>query len=205
MSKRKGQLIIFEGIDHVGKSTVSKAIYDELLKKEIPCVYYSFPGKQDGTLGKIVYELHHDRGGIPTSSINPISLQILHIAAHIDALERDILPDIRNGKIVILDRFWWSTYAYGAGDGISDKILQQIILPEVSLLCDVHEIQYIYIKRKQRENDFSKEKSMKVLQAYEFLCEKFDDANLLVIDNDDAIEETISKVIDFIVHDEVGR
>jgi thymidylate kinase len=43
--------------------------------------------------------------------IAPPSLQLLHVAAHVDAIASWIAPALEGG-CVILDRYWWSTYAY---------------------------------------------------------------------------------------------
>jgi thymidylate kinase len=43
--------------------------------------------------------------------IVPPALQLLHVAAHVDAIASWIAPTLEHG-CVILDRYWWSTYAY---------------------------------------------------------------------------------------------
>jgi dTMP kinase len=58
------------------------------------------------------------------SGLSSASLQLLHIAAHIDAIERRIKPTLGQGRIVILDRFWWSTMVYGAVSGVSEALLR---------------------------------------------------------------------------------
>jgi len=197
-ANKQGRLVIFEGIDHVGKSTISAEVFEELKRRGVPCAHYSFPGKKDGTLGKIVYDIHHDKGGIPAAEVNPVSLQILHIAAHIDALTRDILPDVRAGKTVVLDRFWWSTYAYGIGDGLSEQLLTQIISPEITCLDGMNDIRFIYVRRKEKESDFTSEKTSRILRAYDCLCDKTDEKHLLVIDNDGTIANAVEAAIRFV-------
>ena len=50
-------------------------------------------------------------------SVHPVSLQLLHIAAHVDAIENRILPTLRKGIDIVLDRYWWSTWVYGVISG----------------------------------------------------------------------------------------
>ena len=56
-----GRLIVFEGPDGVGKSTLSQALVDKLTGIGIKCEYRTFPGKETGTIGRLVYDIHHER------------------------------------------------------------------------------------------------------------------------------------------------
>ncbi len=115
--RHSGELLVLEGPDGAGKSTISAAVELELRARSIECVRVSFPGRTPGTLGELVYEIHHS-GNERFSSLSPTSLQALHVAAHIDSIESVIRPALRDGKVVILDRFWWSTWAYGAAAAV---------------------------------------------------------------------------------------
>ena len=61
--KRRGKLIVFEGPDGVGKSTICRAVAAALEKLGESCVLMSFPGQEEGTLGEHVYALHHNLPG----------------------------------------------------------------------------------------------------------------------------------------------
>jgi len=122
-----GKLIVFEGGDGIGKSSLSKEVTKRLIDASIPAVSLAFPGNHPGSLGHLVYEIHHSRSSIPLGPITPLALQTLHIAAHLDAIEREILPALRTGAWVILDRFWWSTWVYGVHAGIDQIYLDAII------------------------------------------------------------------------------
>lgn len=128
--KSKGSLYVFEGPDSVGKSELSRKLAETLLAAGIDCELLSFPGKEVGTLGHLVYNLHHQPQQFGIGALTPASLQMLHVAAHVDAIESKILPALRAGKTIILDRFWWSTRVYGQASNLSKKILELIIAPE---------------------------------------------------------------------------
>ena len=125
-------LYVFEGPDSVGKSTIS-ASFANRLKGDGRCVvrYWSFPGRDKGTLGWAVYRLHHNSVELGVSAITPTSLQVMHIAAHVDAIESRILPALDAGEIVVLDRFWWSTLVYGIVKGASAGSLSAMIEVEL--------------------------------------------------------------------------
>lgn len=122
-----GRLIVFEGADGVGKSTLARKLVDHLNSRGISCRYFAFPGHEPGTLGYHVYLLHHSFSDFGIQSICPTSLQVLHIAAHIDAIERTIVPTLESGCYIVLDRYWWSTWVYGMVSGINRRSLEKMI------------------------------------------------------------------------------
>ncbi len=122
-----GRLIVFEGPDNVGKSTLAEHLTNRLRESGVRCEQLAFPGSRTGSLGRLIYDLHHNASGLGFGKISATSLQILHIAAHIDALEGEILPTLRAGSWIVLDRFWWSTWVYGGFFGVSERSLETMI------------------------------------------------------------------------------
>jgi dTMP kinase len=86
-----------------------------------------------GTLGRHVYELHHDPGRFGIDRLSEASLQLLHVAAHIDAIENRIKPLLFSGSTVVLDRFWWSAFVYGLVGGAPRLVLDGMIAIERSV------------------------------------------------------------------------
>src|SRR5687767_12007738 len=117
-NKEYGRLFVLEGPDGAGKTILAKALVEQLNSRGTLYEYAAFPGIQEGTLGNMVYDLHHEPERYGITSIHPLSLQTLHIAAHIDAIEQRILPALRSGQSMVLDRFWWSTWVYGLAAGV---------------------------------------------------------------------------------------
>ena len=128
-----GRLIVFEGPDGVGKSTLSAALAEDLRARDRHVELLTFPGKEPGSVGKLVYEVHHDPARFEVENLTPISCQALHVAAHLDAIERRIVPLLEAGTDVVLDRYWWSTWVYGVVAGIDPHILKALI--EVERIC----------------------------------------------------------------------
>jgi dTMP kinase len=126
-SKTRGRLFVFEGIDGSGKTTLSRALADHMKAAGLDCDWLSFPGREAGTLGRHVYELHHDQRRFGIKALHPVSLQLLHVAAHIDIIESRIRPALTEGRHIVLDRYWWSTFAYGRVAGASEQVLNAMI------------------------------------------------------------------------------
>lgn len=123
----RGRLIVLEGCDNVGKSTLADALSAQLNSAGRSAEVLSFPGQEPGSLGRWVYDFHH---APEAKSVNSTSLQLLHIAAHIDCIESRIKPLLAAGTDVILDRYWWSTMVYGIVGGVSRQQLNQMIAVE---------------------------------------------------------------------------
>lgn len=126
MSKR-GKLFVLEGPDGVGKSTLAYSLTERLNARGIPCDHFAFPGREAGTLGRHIYDFHHNPIQFGVKSVNPTSVQVLHIAAHLDTIERDILPTLQRGRSIVLDRFWWSTWVYGRVSGVDRLTLEAML------------------------------------------------------------------------------
>lgn len=123
-------LIVFEGSDGTGKSSICASLVERLKETGRNVLPLSFPGKEAGTLGKVVYDMHSRPAEFGVREMTPTSLQCLHIAAHLDAIESRILPALSGDNIVVLDRFWWSTYVYGAVAGADREIIGKLIEAE---------------------------------------------------------------------------
>jgi dTMP kinase len=141
-------LYVFEGPDGVGKSELSRLFAQQLAESGIDCEHLAFPGRDNGTLGKHVYELHHDAQRHGIESISPTSLQLLHVAAHIDTIENRIVPALKAGQTVVLDRFWWSTIVYGLVSGISRQTLDAMIGLELTVWGGIQPTVLFLIRRK---------------------------------------------------------
>ena len=123
----QGRLIVFEGLDDTGKSNLAERLTSRLRGVGIGCDHLSFPGRRLDSLGRLFYDLHHNTPEPSLGEVNATSLQLLRIAAHVDSIEQEILPSLRAGKWVILDRFWWSTWAHGAAYGVPERSLEVMI------------------------------------------------------------------------------
>jgi len=124
---KTGRLFVFEGPDGVGKTTIALDIVNYLQLIGASSIYVSFPGHEVGTLGKLVYDLHHNPHNYGLKQIAPASLQLLHIAAHIDLIENIIKPTLQAGCDIVLDRYWWSTWVYGKVRGANPAVLTAMI------------------------------------------------------------------------------
>lgn len=144
-----GQLIVFEGPDGVGKSRLASEIATMLHRRDIATIQVSFPGNDDNTLGRLIYDLHHHhRERFQIQAVNPLSMQMLHVAAHIDQIDTVVRPAIGRGTWVVLNRFWWSTWVYGKAAGINEQYLNLVTEVEKRYWGDLLPAAIFLVKRR---------------------------------------------------------
>ena len=192
---QQGRLIVFEGPDGVGKSTLSYALVNTLKGINIPCEHLAFPGNEAGTLGRLVYDLHHETDSFGLHGITPTSLQALHIAAHLDAIEQRILPALRKGLWVVLDRFWWSTWVYGNVGGVDKESLDAMVRVELLQWSDIKPDVVFVV---ERTGDYSHDRTHdRLRKGYHALIEKEQEQYpIRVIDNDVLVEESLGQLLE---------
>jgi thymidylate kinase len=126
-STTPGSLIVFEGPDGAGKSTLVAGYATRQRSRGSAVATLSFPGHEPNSVGHLVYGIHHNPVHYGVAGITPESLQALHLAAHLDAIDRAIRPRIVRGETVILDRYWWSTWVYGMDTGAAKATMDALV------------------------------------------------------------------------------
>lgn len=157
--KYLGRLILFEGPEGGGKSTLIKAIAERLrVNLGLSVVETKEPG-HNTELGKRVRErLLHDK-----SLTNEQELA-LFINGRADHFEHIVIPALKAGKIVLCDRASPSTEAYqhyGRGMDKTDILVldaeaRRNVNFDLIILLDIDPV--IGLARKNRDNRFEQEK-----------------------------------------------
>lgn len=191
-----GRLIVFEGPDGVGKSTLSAAAAERLRVAGYPCELLTFPGREPGSLGKLVYDLHHAPETFGVRAPTPSATQALHVAAHLDAIERRIRPLLATGTHVLMDRFWWSTWVYGAVGGMDRQVLTLLIEVERAFWSDLLPAVAILVRRGQPLNraDEQLDHWRKLSVEYGELSQREASAHPVeVIENEGSLDDAIAR------------
>lgn len=193
---------VFEGIDNVGKTTIIHALKQQIQETtDCRCVDIAFPGNEPRTLGNLVYNIHHHQEQYFNVPINETSLQLLHIASHIDLIQRQLMPLSNSKYIVLLDRFWWSTYVYGLAGGVEENIIQSIIAPELLYWKDIDIKKIFLIERRERQKDYELSKESNIIDEYRKLAQK--ELKCERLDNNESLAEVVNRVYKSILGDKI--
>jgi dTMP kinase len=135
----QGKFISFEGIDGSGKSTQLRMLAGDLRLRGLNVLTTREPG---GTpLGKQLRAAFLET----EENVSPIAELLLFAADRAQHVELLIKPALKDGRIVISDRFADATYAYqGAGRGFPVETVKEVIRlatrglkPDLTLFFDL--------------------------------------------------------------------
>ena len=104
-------LINLEGIDGCGKSTQSQFLIKEFEKNDEKTILLKEP--TNGKYGEKLWEMLRGKREATTEEI--LELFILDRKEHVN---EKIKPALEQGKIILMDRYYYSTMAYQAAAGI---------------------------------------------------------------------------------------
>lgn len=109
----KGLFITIEGCEGSGKSTQLRLLKEVFAQRNIPALFTREPG------GTRVAEQIREIILSPDNDIHPMTELFLYQAARREHVTDVIVPALRQGKVVVCDRFIHSTIAYqGYGRGL---------------------------------------------------------------------------------------
>lgn len=173
MEAKKGKLIVIEGIDGCGKSTHAKLLVESLQSKGLEVLHTKEPSR--GKIGLLLRDyLKQDAP--------PLVDTMLFIADRAEHVEQEIKPALKTGKVVICERYFYSTIAYQAAQGLDTKWLFNLNAfapkPDMVILLDLRPD--IAVKRTTSEEKFENQEFLeKVRKNYMKLAKKY---NFKVID-----------------------
>lgn len=105
------QLIVFEGIDGSGKTSLSRMFHERLVAGGTPATWLREP--TDSPLGRRIRRLAQDKDAISITE----ELE-LFIADRRWDVATNILPALRSGTTVVMDRYYYSNACYQGARGL---------------------------------------------------------------------------------------
>ena len=158
MKLKKGVLIVLDGIDGTGKTTQAKRLLSSLRKKRVDAVYFREPS--DSKFGLVI-----KRKAVIADSLTPEEELDLFQKDRKENVEKNLRPALEQKKVVVLDRYYFSTIAYQGARGIDPEMIRHqnesfVVKPDLVFILDIipqKGLDRIAISREKMDKHFERE------------------------------------------------
>ncbi|MDQ7782226.1 MAG: dTMP kinase [Desulfomonilaceae bacterium] len=192
--------VVFEGIDGCGKTLQAKMLAERLSREGFRVVLTAEPS--DGPMGTKIRSL----------DIRPTAEEEARLFTEDrrDHVNRVIRPALKDGRIVICDRYVYSSAAYQGARGIDPaKIISRnrsfAVPPDVIFLLEVPVETALHRIRAGRSGGFSSFEDKTGLEAVDRIYRDLKDPAIVRIDGTGTVEsihETILRILRGLIRDE---
>jgi dTMP kinase len=133
--RRRGLFIVFEGIDGSGKTTQARRLVRRLRRRGFKASFFREPTR--GRWGREIKRLAARAG-----SATPEEELALFVKDRRENVARNLGPALRAGRVVVLDRYYFSTMAYQGAKGIDVNRIRKMneafaVAPDLVVILDV--------------------------------------------------------------------
>jgi dTMP kinase len=187
--KRRGVFICIEGLDGCGKTTQAKLLVTKLAKSH-STIYTAEPSC--GKIGSFIRENCLYGGKRLSSTVEAL----LFAADRVDHVEHEILPALNDGKVVVCDRYVYSSLAYQGATGLSldwiERINEHALLPDFAIFLDVNPETAMQRLKPERSVMENLETQQKVREIYLKFVDK---GELSIVDGNKPKEEVAEALL----------
>jgi dTMP kinase len=188
---KRGILIVFEGIDGAGKSTQAEILLKKLQDRGFPVVYYREPSQS-----KWGQEIK--RKAQFADSLTPQEELELFQRDREENVKNNLKPSLEDKKVVVLDRYYFSTMAYQGAKGIDPESIRRrnevfTVRPDLVFILDVAAGQGLERIAERGRRDMLFEREEYLVKVRE-LFKSFQGDNIYHIDADKAIDHIAEQI-----------
>lgn len=191
---KRGIFICIEGIDASGKSTQAHWLVRNLRRKGFDTIYTTEPSK--GEVGSFIrrYVLQRKR------RVPAVVEALLFAVDRVDHIESRIEQALESGKIVISDRYVYSSLAYQGAAGLDIRWIEQINRmaspPDLAIYLDVPPVVVVKRMRRRRSVMETLKNLRKVRKVYLQLVRK---RRLVLIDGNRPANEVAQSILNVVL------
>ncbi len=148
-----GRMISLEGPEGGGKTTLAKKLVTRLVEEGFDALYVREPGGTE--IGEKIREVLLTPSKEAMSSVTEA---LLYSASRAELVEKTIIPHLKAGKILIMDRYVDSSIAYQSGArGLPEAFVREINhfapIPSLTFLIDIAVEEGLHRKKNQQEQN----------------------------------------------------
>jgi dTMP kinase len=188
MINAQGILIVFEGIDGAGKTTQARLLYEELKRRGMDVLLTKEPTESE--YGQRIKQL----AGGERSTVSPQYEYDLFLNDRKLHVKNIIKPALAEGRIIIMDRYYYSNIAYQGALGLDPHAIKLeneafAPVPDLVIILDVPTdtgLRRIVRNRNEQPNLFEKEEYLRMVRT---LFDQMGDNHITHLDGSWAVEE----------------
>lgn len=194
-----GKFIVVEGLDGSGKSSQVELLVNFL--KNLPAqsgkskeVILTREPTKDSNAGRKIEQVLDGK-----VVMEPLELQKLFSKDRMEHLEHKVIPALKEGKFVVSSRYAFSSFSYGAGEGLDLNELIEMnnnfLLPDITIIIDVlpeHCVERIEERGEPKKYFEKLEKLEKVNEFYKKMPGIFE--NIHVVEGEKPIDEVFDDI-----------
>jgi dTMP kinase len=133
--RRRGLLIVLEGIDGSGKTTQARCLVRRLRRRGFAAAFFREPTR--GRWGREI-----KRHAIRAESVTPEEELALFVKDRRENVRKNLRPALAAGRTVVLDRYYFSTIAYQGAKGIDPARIRRlnesfVVKPDLVVFLDI--------------------------------------------------------------------
>jgi len=186
---QKGFFVCIEGLDKSRKTSQSILLVEALCKKGYDAIYTTEPS--NGEIGKFIRKYILRR----KNRVPPVIEALLFAADRADHVENEIKPMLAKGKIVVSDRYVYSSLAYQGAAGLSlvwiKEINKQALKPDLAIYLDVPVVNLLQRYKRNKSVMERLDTQKKVEEIYIKLVHE---GELIQVNSDRPLEEAAKDI-----------
>lgn len=190
-----GWFIDIEGLDGSGASTQVALVTRELKKQGIKPYLTKEP--TEGPIGQLVGQALRGEW----NSLPPASLQLLFAADRGRHLNEEIIPRLKQGELVITDRYAWASVAFGSVNLSKEWLIElnrDFIFPDLTIFIDTAPETCLKRLKKERSGVelFDQEELLQdTWETYQWLVSKYWWVDIAVVDGEKSRQKVTAEIM----------
>lgn len=191
---KRGVFICLEGIDASGKSTQARWLVRNLRRRGFDAIYTTEPS--DGEIGRFIKRFVLQR----KRRIPAVVEALLFAVDRVDHVESKIERALESGKIVVSDRYVYSSLAYQGATGLDidwiKRVNRMALPPDLAIYIDVPPEVVVERMKRKRSVMETLATQCRVREVYMQLVRE---KRLLLIDGNRPAPEVAQNILDVVL------